>query len=107
MSGTFTLKGLSKWSIEGLDLTDAAFSKLHSKESKLDIEKKKYEELEPEKNNNGQGKSNVENNQSGTKRKKQYETPKWKLVAPKDGEPKLMARSFGGVQNVAKEKVSG
>ena len=51
-------------------------------------QKVKYEELEPEKNNNGQGKSNVENNQSGTKRKKRYETPKWKLVAPKDGEPK-------------------
>ena len=43
MSGTFTLKGLSKWSIEGLDLTDAAFSKLHSKESKFDIDKKKYD----------------------------------------------------------------
>ena len=43
MSATFTLKGLSKWSIEGLDLTDAAFSKLHSKESKFDIDKKKYD----------------------------------------------------------------
>ena len=43
MANTFTLKGLSKWSIEGLDLTDAAFSKLHSKESKFDSDKKKYD----------------------------------------------------------------
>ena len=40
---TFTLKGLSKWSMEGLDLTDAGFSKLHAKESKFDSEKKKYD----------------------------------------------------------------
>ena len=43
MANTFTLKGLLKWSIEGLDLTDAAFSKLHSKESKFDSDKKKYD----------------------------------------------------------------
>ena len=43
MTNAFTLKGLSKWSIEGLDLTDAAFSKLHSKESKFDSDKKKYD----------------------------------------------------------------
>ena len=40
---TFTLKGLSKWSMEGLDLTDAGFSKLHTKESKFDSENKKYD----------------------------------------------------------------
>ena len=38
----FTLKGLSKWSKVGLDLTDSGFSKLHSKESNFEKDKKKY-----------------------------------------------------------------
>ena len=44
----FTFKGLSKWSIVGLDLTDSGFSKLHSKESTFESSKVKYN-LEPEK----------------------------------------------------------
>ena len=39
----FTLKGLSKWSKEGLDLTDLGLSKLHSKESTFEKDKKKYD----------------------------------------------------------------
>ena len=41
-------KTLSKWGIEGLDLSDPGFSKLHSKESKYSDNKAKYN-LEPEK----------------------------------------------------------
>ena len=40
---TFTLKGLSKWSIAGLDLSDSGFSKLHSTEIKFESSKKKYD----------------------------------------------------------------
>ena len=43
-----TKKKLSLWSKVGLDITDAAFSKLHAKESKYEDDKKKYN-LEPEK----------------------------------------------------------
>ena len=38
----FVLKGLSKWSKVGLDLTDSGFSKLHGKESTYEKEKKKF-----------------------------------------------------------------
>ena len=41
-------KSLSKWQQEGLDISDAGFSKLHAKESKFDSSRKKYD-LEPEK----------------------------------------------------------
>ena len=44
----FTFKGLLKWSIIGLDLTDSGFNKLHSKESTFESSKIKYN-LEPEK----------------------------------------------------------
>ena len=43
-----TKKKLSKWNVEGLDISDAGFSKLHSKESRYEEDKKKYN-LEPEK----------------------------------------------------------
>ena len=43
-----TKKKLSKWSTEGLDITNAVFSKLHAKESRYEEDKKKYN-LEPEK----------------------------------------------------------
>ena len=36
---TISKKSLSKWAIEGLDLSDSGFSKLHSKESKFDGDK--------------------------------------------------------------------
>ena len=42
------MKSLSKWGMVGLDLSDAGFSKLHSKESKYSESKAKYN-LEPEK----------------------------------------------------------
>lgn len=45
---SYTLRGLSKWSIEGLDLSDSGFSKLHDKESKFESSKTKYD-LAPEK----------------------------------------------------------
>lgn len=41
-------KSLSKWAQSGLDLSDAGFSKLHSKESHFSDDDKKYD-LEPEK----------------------------------------------------------
>ena len=37
-----TKKKLSKWSVVGLDITEAGFSKLHSKECKYEDDKKKY-----------------------------------------------------------------
>jgi hypothetical protein len=43
-----TKKSLSKWGMTGLDLSDAGFSKLHSKESKFSDTQTKYN-LEPEK----------------------------------------------------------
>jgi len=46
-TGTFTFQGLSKWSTVGLSLTDTGFSKLHSKESHFEKDKKKYD-LSPE-----------------------------------------------------------
>ena len=43
---TISKKSLSKWAIEGLDLGDSGFSKLHSKESKFDGDK--LYDLDPE-----------------------------------------------------------
>ena len=45
---TISKKILSLWAKEGLDLTDSAFNKLHSKESKLEEGREKYD-LKPEK----------------------------------------------------------
>ena len=42
------LKNLSKWAMTGLDLNDAGFSKLHSKESSYSEERVKYD-LQPDK----------------------------------------------------------
>ena len=44
---SYTLRGLSKWSTTGLDLSDAGFSKLHAKESTYESSKTKYD-LAPE-----------------------------------------------------------
>ena len=44
----FVKKSLSKWAQVGLDLSDAGFSKLHSKESHFSDDDKKYD-LDPEK----------------------------------------------------------
>ncbi len=40
---TLTFNGLSKWSTEGLNLTDTGFSKLHSKESHFEKDGTKYD----------------------------------------------------------------
>ena len=45
---TISKKILSLWAKEGLDLTDSAFNKLHSKESKFEEGREKYD-LKPEK----------------------------------------------------------
>ena len=45
---TISRKILSLWAKEGLDLTDSAFTKLHSKESKLEEGQEKHD-LKPEK----------------------------------------------------------
>ena len=44
---TINRKILSLWAKEGLDLTESAFSKLHSKESKFEENREKYD-LKPE-----------------------------------------------------------
>ena len=43
-----TYKSLSKWSIQGLDMSDSGFAKLHDKESKFEDDKKQYD-LDPAK----------------------------------------------------------
>ena len=40
---TVTYKSLSKWSIKGLDMSDAGFAKLHDKESKFEDDRKQYD----------------------------------------------------------------
>jgi hypothetical protein len=46
---TITKKGLSKWGVVGLDISDTGFSKLHSKEQQFDSSKNKEYGLENEK----------------------------------------------------------
>ena len=43
-----TYKSLSKWSIQGLDISDAGFAKLHDKELKFEDDEKQYD-LDPAK----------------------------------------------------------
>ena len=43
MVNTIAYKSLSKWSIEGLDMSDSGFAKLHDKESKFEDDKKQYD----------------------------------------------------------------
>ena len=48
MTGTFKKKGLSRWNIEGLDVNDSGFSKMHSKEMRFEETTKKRYDLQKE-----------------------------------------------------------